>query len=1007
MEALRCLLLAGLLSLGLVATPLTDTNSPWLVRVWQSDDGLPNNNVTGLAQTPDGYLWVATYSRPARFDGVRFEEYSPKEFAGGDEQKISSLQLNRDGGLWMGTLHGAVILLNSQSVRIFPADAAAKQTLTMIEDGEGALWVTYQAGGVSRIKDGRVTSFTAQEGLPQAGTPDRYVCSLARDSLGRIWFAKNGHVGIFRQERFETLLQIRPITTRLLSARQGGLWVCSGKQLWKLDEGQPLVDRGTYRPAQDTTEPTALLEDREGSLWIGTTDSGLFRYDGASFESVPTSDQRISCLMEDAKGNLWVGTASGGLNQVSRRVIALETTEQGLPFGTVQSLCENTDGVIWAAVQNGQVLCRQDNRWQPLPTVAAGPAWRANCVTADEAGTIWIGTRDRVLQAWRNGQLTSYRRNDGLAGRETHTLLASKKGGIWIGETSPDIVQRWRDGRFETFTMPPNIRGIRAMVEDPRGDLWLGTSRGMLLRISEGVVHDETSRTTGEPLSIRCLHAAPDGGVWIGYADEGVGWFKAGRYFHLSAQQGFPENNISQIAADDQGWLWFGSDHGIFKVRQHALEKFAAHGAPPPHYIRYGRSEGLLSLEATCGNAPGVLRSRDGRLWMPMRTALAVVSPRQRQDDPEPPPVLLKRVTVDDRTVAAYGGVMLVREGIDLHQPQRELRLPPGHHRLEFEFTALSFRAPENVRFRYRLEGFDDRWTEATVQRSASYSRLATGDYQFRVQACNSDGVWNEQGATVVFSVAPFLWQTWWLRLTALAIFTAGTTALVRFVSLRRVRLKLRRLEQQAALAKERARIARDLHDEFGTRLTELGLIAELELKHSADRASADRSGAALVENIRALERDLDTIVWAVNPKNDSLDHLARFLCRFVGEFLGRSAIRCRFDVPDELPALPLTPELRHHLFLVVREAVNNVAKHSGATVAKLRLALPDGRLQFRLEDDGHGFAVAAAEAGERNGLKNMRSRIAELGGVFHVQSAPGQGSVVEFTVPLQPRFPG
>jgi signal transduction histidine kinase len=255
--------------------------------------------------------------------------------------------------------------------------------------------------------------------------------------------------------------------------------------------------------------------------------------------------------------------------------------------------------------------------------------------------------------------------------------------------------------------------------------------------------------------------------------------------------------------------------------------------------------------------------------------------------------------------------------------------------------------------------------------------------------------VWNEDGATLQFTVDPFVWQTWWFRLGVVLAFGTAIAVVARRLALRRVRERLRQLEQQAAVHKERSRIARDLHDEFGTRLTELGLLAELRRK-----AGPDDSGA-LIANIRALERDLDTIVWTVNPKNDTLDHLIDFICRVSAEFLGRSGTRCRFDIPDDLPACSVSPEFRHNVFLVVREAVNNVVRHAHATCVKITVMLQGNSLLVHVENDGPGFSVDVAKNTERNGLKNMRSRIEELGGTFDLRSDALKGTVVELRLPL------
>jgi signal transduction histidine kinase/ligand-binding sensor domain-containing protein len=983
-----------------VAARLASAQTPsgWALRAWQSDDGLPNNQVTGIAQTPDGYLWVATYAAPARFDGVHFEEYLPADLGLGTDQKITTVAVGRKGEVYLGTMRGAVVRLDGHGIRRFDTGMPYKPVQTIVEDGDGTVWLSHQGGSITRLTGDRATVLTQSAGVPPPDTPTRYGCALTTDAQGRLWFAKNGRIGVFQAGHLETLLRMAPTSTALAPAANGGIWICAGSQLYRVAAEGPAKNRASL-PLPDGTEVTAALEDHLGGVWIGTADAGLYRFDGHQVERVGTSDARITCLYEDRKSNLWVGTAGGGLNRIRSRIVTLENSATGLPSGIIQSITQDAAGTMWATTPNGLLLRRDGERWTTVSDQPDWPGGRAAAVAAGPDHAVWIGTRERMLHRWQDGAFTSWGRTDGLAGREVRALHVGRNGDVWLALSTPDIVQRLRQGVWKSFAMPEGVRVLRAIAEDTAGDIWIGTSRGMLLRIHGEQVEDLTPATTGEPLSIRCVTATPEGGIWIGYADESVGWWKGGQYRHVTTREGFPERNVSQILRDDAGWLWFAGDHGLFKVRQNALEALALGQASAAHFVRYGESEGLFSIEANFGEAPGATRSRDGRLWIPLRTALAIVDPSRTREDPIPPRVVLKRIVVDDKVVAAYGGTVPVRDAIDLHDPASALRLAPGHRRLQFEYAALSFGAPENVRFRYRLDGSDSDWVDAGAQRLATYSRLPAGTYRFDVLACNGDGVWSTVPTSIGVTVAPFAWQTWWFRIGALLAFTSATAVIARQVSLRRLRTRLRQLEQQAAVDRERARIARDLHDDFGTRLTELGLLVELRRQALPDDATE------MIRSLRSLERDLDTIVWTVNPKNDSLGHLIDFISRVSAEFLDRAGIRCRLDIPDELPMRMLSPELRHNVFFVVREALNNIAKHAHATCVRIAVKVDADRLEIRVENDGHGFNVEQAEAGERNGLKNMRARIDELGGEFDLQSS-ATGTTVKLRVPLSATAP-
>jgi signal transduction histidine kinase/streptogramin lyase len=685
-----------------------------------------------------------------------------------------------------------------------------------------------------------------------------------------------------------------------------------------------------------------------------------------------------------------------------RRAISLEGTETGLPFAAVQSICQDANGTIWAVAQNGVLARRVDGKWNTLP---ANEGWPddATCVTSDPNRAIWIGTRLHGLYCWRDGKFVSWGEPKQIRGQTIHTLLVSRAGDLWIGEETPHAIQRLRSGQLQTFDLPPDSRIVRAMAEDSAGNIWAGTSKGVLLRISEERLSDVTPRPQ-ELASIRCLYTTSDGAVWIGYAGWGVGWLKSGQYGEIRTEQGLHDNWISHILADEHGWLWFGGNRGIFKVRQQDLEEAAEKRGVKVRSIQFGKGEGLPSLQATFGDSPDALRSRDGQLWIPMRTALAIVDPKKAVENGAVPRAILNQVAVDDRRVAWYGGALPVSKSaaapvLDLRLADTSLHLPPAHRRLQFEFSAPSFSAPENVQFRYRLEGLDEDWVESGMHRVAEYSRLPQGSYVFRVIACNNEGVWDKTGSVLSLVVAPFFWQTLWFRISALAVFTLAVIAAVRFVSFRRLHQRLRVLEQQEALHRERARIAKDIHDDVGANLTQIALLGELAQQDRTEPDKAAERMGKISGTARLAIKSLDEIVWAVNPRNDTLAHLIDYAGQFAVDFLRAASIRCRLDLPEQPPAHELSTDLRHNLFLVIKEALNNIVKHSRATEVWLRASATREALELIVEDNGRGFDKGPDDA-LADGLRNMRQRMGDIGGECRIESEPGKGTKVFVHLP-------
>jgi signal transduction histidine kinase/ligand-binding sensor domain-containing protein len=977
------------------AAHATRPDSGWFARVWQSDDGLPNNRIYGLAQTMDGYLWIATPIGLVRFDGSRFEAISSTQFVAAPNRGIHALHGTRSGGLWVGMDRGSIVGMDGTARVISPSDGLPDLIpQTLIEDDEGGVWIAYIGGAIYWIKGDKITAMT-----PDRGPAHGAVASVARDAEGRVWLARGGEVGLILNGQFESRLCLENATICLGTALNGGIWICHGQRLLRYDGASPPTENGTIPADRSDVQPTVVFEDREGAVWVGTSYGGLFRHNGARFENVPTSHPAISSLLEDREGNLWAGTVGGGLNCLRPRAALLEGVDTGLPFETVRSVCEDAAGALWATTTNGLVVRRSRDGWS---TVSGGPDWPgsiATCVAADPSGAVWIGTRNRRLIRWNDGRFEQWDKGRGVIPAQIYALLASSSGSLWIGGQNPDAVQCLDQDRLRSLELPVDARMIRAMAEDAEGNIWVGTSRGILMRVSGGRLLDETSLTSAPLKSIRCLHATPDGSLWIGYAGWGVGRLRNGRFALIGTEQGLFDDYISQIVADGHGWLWFGSDHGIFKVRQRELDDLADGRTSRVRSIHYGPSEGLRNLQADFGCTPGVLHGRDGRLWMPTGSGLAVVDPRKLGDDSAAPPVLLKRVALDEKTLAVHSGVIPAGNIAELRKPLVPARLSPRHRKLEFEFTALSFTAPENVRIQRRLDGFDEDWIDAGALRSATYPRLPAGNYRFRVRACNGDGAWNEEGAVFAFLVAPFFWQTWWFRLSALAGFTCLVVAIARYVSFRRLRSQLHSLEQQASVDRERARIARDLHDDLGSRLTRIVLLGDLMQDGCGGPGSREDGAVQIATAARQVIKSLDETVWAINPRNDTLPNLIDYLGQFAVEFLRTARIRCRVDLPAHPDDHAVSTEMRHNLFLVVKEALNNVVRHANASEVQLRMDVTESSIELVVQDDGCGFAYGPDRAGA-DGLRNMRQRVEDLGGRFEVNSEPGSGTRISAVVP-------
>jgi signal transduction histidine kinase/ligand-binding sensor domain-containing protein len=984
----------------LVTAFAAPTPPAWIHQAWQLPDGLPNNYVVGTARTSDGYLWVGTRTNLARFDGVRFETIPTADFWKGPPQGLRLVIPATDGGLWIGLDDGVILHLKNGAVRTMLSEPLKLVPLSLVEESLDVLWVTYRKGILYRIAAGSAELIGAEQGLP-AGTS----CSVARDITGEIWCARGRSLGRLRGKKFEPECTLESRDAVLCAARDGGLWIYSNWKLLHFSPTTGLTEVGALEAGHSAFSPLLLLEDRSGAVWLGTYESGLLRFGNGRVDAVSTSDRQIESLAEERDGSIWVGTAGGGLNRISRQAISRETDNTGAVVNAL-SLCEDTSGAIWAAGINGDLLRRSEAGWQVIESTEQTiwrPRW-VSTVCADRDGSVWIGTHHQSVYRLNNEKVTTFSHTAGIQSQWINCLLVTRSGEVWIAGEKPDALQHLEQGRFVSLPLPPEIHSIRALTEDAAGDIWvggrMGNNRGIVLRVSGGRITNENTSPQAPQRPIRSTCHSDDGDLWIGApGEQGLVCLHQGRFAVVGHDQGLFDCAISQVVTDREGWLWCAADHGLFKVRQQELDAVVEGRAAEVHSVRFNVEAGFGGPQGMASVSPGALCDGQGRLWIPMRSALLRVDPTLLPQEDRPPAVHIERVIVDREVVASYGGLIPARAG-DLRTLSR-LTIPAQHRRLEIQFAALSLGAPENERLRYRLEGFDDDWIDINGPRLASYSHLPGGDYRFHVIASNAEGIWNNAGDSLAFTVAPFFWQTWWFGTIAVIAFSALVAVAVRYVSFRRLRRGMQRMQQQAALAEERSRIARDLHDQFGSRLTELAMIAT----SAPQQAGIDRGSSELVPVIRELEQDLETIIWAVNPKNDTLDRVIPYCCRTAGEFLRRSSIACHFEIPEEIPPRQVTPEFRHNIYLVFREATNNVAKHSRASLAHICVTLDGDELTVHFDDNGRGFDVPAAESRGRNGLTNMRNRVTELGGVFRVESTPDTNTVIHFSIPLPPSF--
>ena len=675
-----------------------------------------------------------------------------------------------------------------------------------------------------------------------------------------------------------------------------------------LDRGFGLPDGRTShvlykRDGLPDDNVTTLYEDRRGNLWIGTY-GGLTRWSEGKFVVERDSEggfyDQVNALLEDQEGDLWMG-ARDGLYELRVKRFLTYTRQQGLPHNNVMSVLEDRHGSLWISTWGGGLVQLKDEEITGYTKEIGG----SNCLGSDLVLSLYED-RDGSILIGTDYEGGTFRFNEGkfdrlwdkeqaLTNRVIRVIYRDRQGNLWFG-ASPGLVL-W--GSKEKFLERATIRCI---LEDDAGNLWVGTNDG-LFRRQDGKFIRLTAPGGLNHDTVSALHEDRDHTLWIGTEGGGLCRYQNGQFTAYTTRHGLWSDEIFEILEDDYGWLWMSCPRGVFRVNKRNLAEFDRRQTAALTSIAYGKADGMESIQCSGVAKPAGWKSHDGRLWFATTKGVVVTDPNSGLGlNEQPPPVRIEEVLADKHPLDLAGS--------------SPLRIAPGRGELEFHYTTLSFPVPEKNHFKYKLEGVDPDWVEAGMRRVAYYNNLRPGAYRFRVMACNNDGVWNTVGAELAVTLLPHFWQTWWFfgfLAMAMAGFIGGA---VRYATRRKLQWKLERLEQQHAIEKERTRIARDMHDDLGAQLTEILLLNELAHKNKTnpDKLEAHLSKQSHV--VQDVAGSLDTIVWAVNPINDSIDRLANYLYEQVERLLTISSIRCRFDVPDELPDYFLSSEVRHNVFL-------------------------------------------------------------------------------------------
>ncbi|HYW71888.1 MAG TPA: two-component regulator propeller domain-containing protein [Pyrinomonadaceae bacterium] len=948
---------------------------------WTTDNGLPQASVNSILQTRDGFLWFSTFGGLVRYDGLRFQVFNTGNTKALTTSRFLRLYEDREGALWVANeLQGVTRYKDGEFTTYSTEHGVAAGIIKFREDSTGNLLANINTGPTN--SDFRWTGERFVPYAPPDGEPTRNILYRTADA---VWYAEDGRLRKFENGGLTVDVPFQLPIKRVFEDSAKRLWIAVDGTTTLYELADNRVTTYTTRDGLPDARFAVAFEDRQKRIWFGSI-AGLTVLSDGKFTSYQPADGlapgAVTAFFQDREGTVWAGSADG-LTRVTERVVSSFATRDGLVGENVYPIYQDRSGRIWIGSWLGLTVY-ENGKFEDAGKRFGLSEARITALHEDHEGNFWIGTLSDGLYRIRNDQVTNYPREE-PHGFQVRDIYEDHEGNVWFASEAALI--KFKDESFTKYTDALLAGPTYTVNEDRQGRFWLGTSTGLLI-YQQGKFTPVKDKDGFGGGMVRAFVEDADGVCWIGMYDRGLYRFKDGKFTHYTANEGLFDNGAFQILEDNQGSFWISCNLGVYRVKKSELNDYADGRISKITSIPYNKRDGMLNAECNGGAQPAGIKASDGRLWFPTQGGVAVINPAAVPLNSQPPPVVIESASVDTKPVNV----------------KDRLQLGPGQTYLEIHYSGLSFINPELVKFKYRLEGSDEKWIDADTRRVAYYTHLPPGNYRFRVLAANRDGIWNEQGAALEITVLPQFWQTWWFLLLA----TAMTAAIIYFIYHQRIRILKRTQQAQEAFSRqliesqeaERKRIAAGLHDNLGQHLIIIKNWASLALNFAGQTAPVrEQLDEISTTAVQALN-EVREIIYDLRPYQIETIGLSRTIRSMVEQVAASSGIDFQVEC-DDLENI-FSPEDEVTFYRMIQESVSNIVKHAQAARAVVRIKRRAGGIEAEISDNGRGFVVEPAlqPAGAGGfGLKGLSERVRMLGGNFSIRSAPGKGTTVSVII--------
>lgn len=977
----------------------TPLNEKYLKVLFNTDNGLPQNSPTSIVQTQDGYLWLGTFGGLARFDGLKFTVFTTTNTPQLNSNRITALTVGSDGTLWIGSEEGNIISYQGGIFELVrksqgpPADVVIN---AILQDEKGNLLLGTAKGlRIFNPQTKQIKDFEASEILkPNVVTEDPFrITGLTKDIDGKIWLVTNGGLVSYSNGVFNNINVYDGLPNNVIySAKanpKGGLWVLTRKEFG-------IFENGKYKAIKKNVSGSntpSMLTNNENHIFY-TSRNILIENDenGTEINRVDLSDVMKSptrSMFCNKEGQLFLGTENG-LIQLKKRYIRTFGSYIDSNIDATNTIIEDGEKNVW--ISTGYKFLKWTNgKFEAIGLQKLGFEWQVVALGKDLNGNLTIPTKKGLIK-FHNNQIVNTLEEDLNFGATS--AFVDREGKIWFGSLAQGI-KVINNGNIQNYTTQDGLvnNSVAFITQDRNGAIWIGTKEGMS-RFENGVF---TNFTTADGLSnnfVRDIYEDADGTLWIGTYGGGINRFKDGKFTVINSTNGLPEDIASRILVDDGDNFWVMGNQGIYSVSRKLLNDFADGKIERIYCSVFNKNDGMEVSEGNGGSQPAGWKTSDGNLWFPMVRGGVIINPKIPQS--QPPPVYIEEILLGNQTISS----------------NQTIEIQPNQQNLQINYTGIDFNKPEQVQFRYKLDGYDTEWQEVGIRRIAYYAYLPPGNYTFKVLATSSDGVTSLQEASLQIKVyAPF-WRTWWFYL----LMVAALILLIVFAYQKRLGvLKRRRLEQEDfsrqlinAHESERNRIAGELHDSLGQELLiiknwSLLLLNQISPKDKNRKQIEEISATAsrALDETRSISRNLRPQYLQKFGLTETLQNMAKKVedSAQINISISMVNIDGLFSQEDELS-----------IYRIVQESLNNIVKHSEAKNCELKIRFVAGnidltnsqeKVEITVKDDGKGFDLISKRK-TSFGLDNIIQRTELMGGKYNINSAPGKGTIFTIILPIK-----